>query len=209
MSKSQEDASVVRPEKSRLGIRDLATIGIFTAILFVLCIITGMVTAWNPIVFLFNPALHALLGAVFYALIVTRVRKPGAAILTAVIFGLGWGVLGGWLLTGLMVIAGLAGELLLYKGGANRISRVTLAWIAFEFANFGGGFGTTVLNADAFRAAGERTGQSAEYINAVIGAAQSWFIVVALAAIIVAAIAGMAFARRVLRKHFTRGQSGK
>lgn len=47
---------------NRLGVRDLATIGIFTALLFVLSIVTGTVTSLHPMVYPFNPALLALLG---------------------------------------------------------------------------------------------------------------------------------------------------
>ena len=95
---------------NRLGVRDLATIGIFTALLFVLSIVTGTVTSLHPMVYLFNPALLALLGAVFYAIIVTRVQKRGAAFLAATIFGVAWGVLGGWPLTVLTTLPRRSGR---------------------------------------------------------------------------------------------------
>ena len=192
---------------NRLGVRDLATIGIFTALLFVLSIVTGTVTSLHPMVYLFNPALLALLGAVFYAIIGTRVQKRGAAFLTATIVGVAWGVLGGWPLTVLMLIAGVFGEVVLARGGAAKLSRITGAWIAFTLANYGGVFGAAMFAADSFRASGEGIGQDPGYINDVISAAQSQLALVALGVMVALAVVVMLFARRMLRKHFSPGQA--
>ncbi|HEY0189150.1 MAG TPA: MptD family putative ECF transporter S component [Cellulomonas sp.] len=189
---------------ARLGIRDLVTIGIFTAILVVLSIVTGTVTAFHPVAYLFDPALLALLGGVFFLLVVLRVRRTGAVLLTSVLFGLAWGLLGGWLLAGLMLVAGVLGELVVRRTGYRGATGPTVAWVLFTLANYGGAFGTAWVATDSYIASGERSGQDPEYVTAVVDAIHSGTALVALVLAVLAAVAGIAVARRILRKHVAR-----
>ena len=75
-------------EKRGLRGRDLINIGIFTAIYFVLNFICMLLGGFHPALWVFMPALIALVAGIPYMLMCAKVQKPGAVLIMGVITAL-------------------------------------------------------------------------------------------------------------------------
>ena len=70
-----------RNSKKGLSIKDLVTIGIFTALLFVTMLVGGIVFAPNPVLTFYMPLGAALLGGPVMMLLIAKVPKPGVTLI--------------------------------------------------------------------------------------------------------------------------------
>lgn len=77
-----------RSEKRGLRGRDLINIGIFTAIYFVLNFICMLLGGFHPVLWVFMPALIALVAGTPYILMCAKVQKLGAVLIMGVITAL-------------------------------------------------------------------------------------------------------------------------
>lgn len=68
--------------------KDLITIGIFSAIYFVINFIFMILSGINPILWMLMPALIAVFAGIPFMLMITRVQKPGAIFLMGLITAL-------------------------------------------------------------------------------------------------------------------------
>lgn len=74
--------------------KDLITIGIFTAIIFILSLLANILGGIHPLTWLFSPAVAAIFTAIPFMLLATKVQKPFAILITGVIMGLIFLVMG-------------------------------------------------------------------------------------------------------------------
>ena len=80
--------------KKGLTIRDLVTIGIFSALFLVFALVGGIFFAPNPVLTFYMPVGSALLCGPVYLLMLARVKKRGAASLLGALMCLVWFVTG-------------------------------------------------------------------------------------------------------------------
>ena len=78
----------MRRNKKELSIKDLVTIGIFTALLFVTMLVGGIVFAPNPVLTFYMPLGSALLGGPVIMLLIAKVPKRGAISIAGILCGL-------------------------------------------------------------------------------------------------------------------------
>ena len=79
-----------RPSDGRvLKGRDLITIGIFTAIYFVIQFATMLLGGLHPALWVFMPVIDGLLAGVPFMLMCAKVQKPGAVVIMGLIVALG------------------------------------------------------------------------------------------------------------------------
>ncbi len=68
--------------------KDLITIGIFSAIYFVLALACNILGGLHAIVWFLSPAVAALICGIPYMILTAKVRKPFAVFVMAVVVGL-------------------------------------------------------------------------------------------------------------------------
>ena len=109
--------------KKGLTVKDLVTIGIFTALFFVFELIGSLPFAPNPALTFYQPFGIALLCGPVYLLMVAKVPKRGGIVILGIINGIVWYVLGmhwamdlGYVVMGIVaeIVAGPSGILLLF-----------------------------------------------------------------------------------------------
>lgn len=186
-----------------LSVRDLATIGIFTAVMFVLTIITGAVTGTIPVLFLFSPALLGILAGPMFMLIVAKVHKTGAIIIPSLLIGVLWSLIGGISVLGFMGILGIIGEIIASTTKYDSFKALVIAYILFIAGYYLGAIGPIYFFTHWYLALSETgMGYDPAYVESVVAAALSWASAVAIPVTLLAAVVGAFFGRNLMRRHF-------
>lgn len=84
-----------RTNENKLKMKDIATIGIFSALLFVVTMVAGALMGISMVLNMYSVAVVAVLSAPLYMLIMAKVHKKGAVLLTFAIVGILWGLFEG------------------------------------------------------------------------------------------------------------------
>lgn len=113
--------------------KDLISIGIFSAIYFVLNFICMLLSGLHPVIWILMPALIALVTGIPFLLMCAKVQKFGAVLLMGMVTGLLYFVTGQFtvILLGTFLAACLLGELIRFLGGYK-----SFLWNAAAFAAF-------------------------------------------------------------------------
>ena len=121
--------------KKGLTIRDLVTIGIFSALFLVFALVGGIFFAPNPVLTFYMPVGSALLCGPVYLLMLARVKKRGAASLLGALMCLVWFVTGmHWAMALGENHAGKRHRAILYRRHARRRN-------GLDFVRHAGGYG--------------------------------------------------------------------
>ena len=186
-----------------LSVRDLATIGIFTAVLFALTILTGAITGPIPVLFLFSPALFALLAGPMFMLIAAKVHKAGAILIPSLLIGILWSLMGGITVLAFMGVLGLIGEIIATKTKYNSFKSLVIVYVLFVAGYYLGSIGPIYFFTDWYIAEGiGASGYDAAFVRSVVDTVLSWLSAVAIPATVAAAVGGAFFGRRLMRRHF-------
>lgn len=190
-------------EKKGLSVRDLATIGIFTAIMFALTMITGAVTGTIPVLFLFSPALFGILAGPMFMLIAAKVHKTGAIVIPSLLIGVLWSLMGGVSVLGFMGVLGIIGELIAAKTKYDSFMALVIAYVLFVAGYYLGAIGPIYFFTDWYLSLSEAgMGYDPAYVESIVAAALSGASAIAIPATLLAAVIGAFFGKRLMRKHF-------
>ena len=141
--------------------KDLITVGIFSAIYFVINFIFMLAGGFHPLLWILMPGLIALFTGVPYMLMTAKVQKPGAVLLMGFITGLIYFATGQFtvvILITFVISCGLA-ELTRYLTGYHRFWGNFLSFHFFLFGN--GRFSAADLAfSGEFSSADRRTGNA-------------------------------------------------
>ena len=184
-----------------LRARDFATLGIFSAILFVIQMIVGAVTT-NPLVLMpWAPAICALVSGPFYLLMVTRVHKRGAVLIPALVIGVVWALMGGIPVLVAMAVAGAIGEVAVARSQYKSFAMILVAFVLFCVAYHFGSTSYVWVMADFMRGLGSASypPEMIEQLVMVVNSANGYLSIVGCA---VAAVAGGFLGKALLKKHF-------
>ena len=154
--------------KKGLTVKDLVTIGIFTALFFVFELIGSLPFAPNPALTFYQPFGIALLCGPVYLLMVAKVPKRGGIVILGIINGIVWYVLGmHWAMDLGYVVMGIVAEIVAGVKGYRNIK-----WNIASFSLFCLGPAGVFLAYFADPAAWAETmlnnGTSQEYILSLI-----------------------------------------
>ncbi len=185
--------------------KDLITIGIFTAVYFVINFAFMLAGGLHPIMWILMPGLIALFTGVPYMLLASKVQKPGAVLIMGLITGLIYYVTG--MFTAVIIITFALACIL-----AELIRLVTkyksFTGNAISFAIFSAGMiGSPLpvwLFKDSFFAQITEQGMPADYISVLGSLATSGMLVVMVLAPVVLGIVGALIAKALFRKHFVK-----
>ena len=183
--------------------RDLITIGIFSAIYFVLNFV-AMITGFVPVLWLLLPGVAGILTGIPFMLMESKVRKPGAILIMGAITALLYFVTGQFtvLLLITFAVASILSEV--YRAITkydNNFIHMTISFIIFCYGMLGSPMAIWVYK-DSFLAQIQQNGMSAEYVQSLSGLISTPMFIGLCVSPIIGGIVGAMIAKGLFRKHF-------
>jgi energy-coupling factor transport system substrate-specific component len=192
------------PAANRKGltVKDLVTIGIFSALLFITILVGGLFFAPNPVLTFYMPLGSALLGGPVFLLLIAKVPKRGpvmtAGILIGIIFfatGMHWAMDIGYIVMG--IIADFA-------AGSRKYKSVRMNILAYMLFSIGctGTYIMYFIDPASWASTMLRGGTEQAYIDTMNASAQNWVLaVILIGTLMVAAFSGWV-GNKMLKKQF-------
>lgn len=194
--------STIRTDK-RLKGKDLITIGIFSAIYFVINFIFMLCGGIHPIMWMLMPGFIAVFAGIPFMLMVAKVQKTGAVFLMGFITGLIYFATGQFtvvILIFMVISCGLA-EISRYVSKYNSFKGNALSYLFFSYGMVGSPLPIWLFRAD-FLAQIQEQGMPADYVSAVEALSSNSMLVVLFVAPAIGAVIGMFIAKALFKKHF-------
>ena len=190
--------------RAKLATADLITIGVFTALYFVMVCVATLVSTLFTGGFgsIFLPAIAALISGCVWMLMVARTGKFGGITVMGAVIGLFLFVSGHFMLSFVAsivfpVIADLIARIGHYKNKA----LLLVSYVVFSYGLTGPILPLWFMK-DAYVASLEARGKDAAYIDGVFANINTGTFFLSMGAILVCAIIGGWFGQRMMRKHF-------
>lgn len=118
-------------KKKGLVVKDYIFIGVFTALFFVILTIISFLMEMVPVLFPFVVGGAGLVGAPIYMLMLAKVQKRGAILLSGVLIALLYLMTGGFPITLVGILfAGVVGELIASLSKNRNLSLLAIAYMA-------------------------------------------------------------------------------
>jgi energy-coupling factor transport system substrate-specific component len=188
--------------KQGLTVKDLVTVGIFTAIIWITMLIGGLPFAPNPVLTFYMPLGSALLGGPVFLLLVAKAPKRGVIAIVGILVAVIWFALGmHWAMSVGYAVGGIAGELI---AGVRHYRSVRTNISAFCFLSLGatGSYLCYFIDPTGWYGYMLNGGTEAGYLDAMNAAAGYWMLAVMLiGTVVVAAFSGW-IGSRLLKKQF-------
>ncbi|MCR5328904.1 MAG: MptD family putative ECF transporter S component [Saccharofermentans sp.] len=187
---------------NRLKAKDFITVGIFTAIIFVVEFACGMLGYIHPFIVASYVIMIPLVGAIPMMLFYTKVQKFGmitimSVLLAIIMFVGGMGYLG----APLIIAAGVIADLIAKSGKYKSFKKTMLSYGVFCLWVCANYF-PVVITADSYRKSLTDGGYSAEYCNNLFLAINYKTIGVLLILCFVFGLIGAVIGKAVVKKHF-------
>ena len=185
--------------------RDLITVGIFSAIYFVINFAFMLMSGFHPMIWILMPALIALFTGIPFMLMCAKVQKPGAVILMGLITGLLYFVTGQFtvvILVTFVVGCGL-GEIARAVTKYNSFKGNTISFALFSLGMVGSPLPIWIMR-DSFLAQITEQGMPADYVATLEAVSSPAMLIVMVAAPVVTAVIGAVIAKGMFKKHFTK-----
>ena len=189
-------------DNNKLGAKDFITTGTFTALIMVVEFLCGLLGFIHPYIVASYVIMIPLVGSVPMMLFYTKIEKFGmlstmSVLLAILMFVLGMGYLG----APLIIIAGVAADLIAKSGGYKSFKKTVLShgvfclWICANYF-------PVIVTADSYRKNLTEEGFTAEYCDSLFRAVNSKTIVVLLVLCFVFGCVGAFIGKSVVKKHF-------
>ena len=190
-------------KKEKIKAKDLITVGIFTAIQFVVCMAVAML-GYIPIFIPLLAVLVPLIGGIPFMLFLTKTKKFGMVTIMSVLIGLitclmGMGV---WVILTDPVF-GILADLIFRSGGYASVKKSILGYGVFSMWVIGN-YIPIVVTRDAYFQMLATGGYGEEYAQTLMHYIPDWSLLPLLAACFVSGILGALLGRVLLKKHFVR-----
>lgn len=187
---------------NKLAPKDLITVGLFTALYFVLFFATGLV-GYIPVLMLALPFLVPFVTGIPFMLFLTKVKTFGMVSIMAILLSLLMFITGhSWIVLGFGIVFGLSGDLILRSGKYKRWASTLLGYIVFSEWVMGG-FAPVFIMRDSY-IAHLREGYGDTYANIFNAIMPNWVLPILVALVALGAICGAFLGKAVLKKHFAR-----
>lgn len=184
--------------------KDLITIGIYTAIYFVInfaFMLAGMI----PVMWILMPALIALFTGIPYMMICLKVQKPGAIFIMGAITVLIYYATGQFTTVILTTFAlgVILAEIIRNRTGYDSFTGNTLSFASFSFGMLGSPLPIWLFRESFFEHIAE-VGMPPEYIDSLNRFTSPYVLVGVVILIPICSIIGALFAKKVLKKRFVK-----
>lgn len=194
--------SEVTPNSNRLKAKDFITVGIFTAIIFAVEFVCGMLGFIHPFVVASYVVMIPLVGAIPMMLFYTKVQKFGMITIMSVLIAIIMFVMGmGYLGAPLIVAAGVIADLIAKSGKYKSFKKTMVSYGVFCLWICANYF-PVIITAESYRKSLIDGGYSAEYCNNLFLAINYKTIGVLLVLCFVFGCIGAVIGKAVVKKHF-------
>ena len=189
-------------KSKKLKAKDFITVGIFTAILFVIEFLLGMLGYIHPYIVASYVIIMPLVSGIPMMLFYTKVEKFGmittVSILIAIIMFIG-GM--GYLGTPLIIISGIVADLIAKTGQYKSFKKIVISVGVFNLWICANYF-PVIITADSYRQGLVDEGYSAEYVNNLFAAINVRTIGVLVVLCFIFGCIGAVIGKAVVKKHF-------
>lgn len=196
--------ATVKKDKA-INLKDLINIGIFTAVYFVIFMISTM-TSYIPIMIFAFTIVSAILAGIPMILFLSRVKKFGmvsimSILLGIIIFVMGYGIWG----LGVAVTCGVLADILLMAGKWKTWKGMLFAYVVISLWPIGAIIPIMIMGTSYFE--GFRKAMGDAYVEGAVeifNAVSGWLLPVIVVTTAIAAVLGAFLGKAVLKKHFVR-----
>ena len=185
-----------------LTVKDLVTVGIFSALFLVFALVGGIFFAPNPVLTFYMPVGSALLCGPVYLLMLAKAQKCWAASILGALLCIVWFVTGmHWAMALGYLVMGIAADL---AAGAGGYKSKTFNSLSYLLLSLGGTASYLVFFADPEGWARTMLGNGTEqsYIDTMRDTGTTWILVIMLAGTILAAAVSAFAGCKMLKKQF-------
>ncbi len=194
------------PSASRgLKGRDLITVGIFTALYFVINFLFMLLSGLHPYLWVFMPAIDALFAGIPFMLACAKAPKFGTVLIIGMVPSLIYFITGMFtpLILGLMLASCVVAEIIRAATRYESFAGNAAAYAVFGFGMCGSPLPLWAFH-DSFVAQIAGQGMGADYLATLETAANPGMLVAMFAATFVAGLIGAYIARGMFKKHFVK-----
>ena len=191
-------------DPTKLTVPGLISVGVFTAVYFVLVAIAtfasgAIVPGFSNVIL---PALAALISGCVYMLLVAKVQKFGAITIMGCVMGPFFLVSGHFALAFIANVAcAVVADLVARAGSYKSRAGLLASYVVFSYGLTGPVLPLWLMK-DAYVANLEARGKSAEYIGNLFANINQTTLAVCIVSILVCAVVGGLFGQRMMKKHF-------
>jgi energy-coupling factor transport system substrate-specific component len=184
---------------------DLITIGIFTAIYFVVGFIPNMLGGLHPWIWILSPAIAGILGATPFMILAARVKKPFAILIMGGIIALIWFMTGMMPITLplLFVVGSIIAEIIRAATKYDNFWADAVGFSFFSLGMAGSPLALWLFTAE-FMQLMEDFGIAAEFVTALTSMITPTMLIVMFACTFVGALIGAFIAKMLFKKHFSK-----
>lgn len=192
-------------KKDKLNVSDLISIGVYTAIYFILVAIATFASALLPgFSNAFLPALAALISGAVYMLMVSKVQKFGAISIMGIVMGIFFFVSGHFILSfAANIICGILADYVASIGKYKFKKWILISYVIFSYGITGPILPLWFMK-DSYVASLEARGKSVEYISKVFNFINTGSFFLCMVSILICALVGGIFGMEMVKKHFVK-----
>ena len=191
---------------NKLTIPDLISIGVFTALYFVLVTIATFSSAlffpgFNNVVL---PAFCALISGCVYMLLVAKLQKFGGISVMGIVMGLFFMTSGHFIISfAANIVMGIVADFVAKAGNYKSKKGLLLSYVLFSYGLFGPIIPMWFMK-DAYVANLEARGKDATYIAELFANINMGTFILAVVLTLVCALIGGWFGQKMIKKHFVK-----
>lgn len=190
-------------QKKGMTGKDIITVGIFSAIYFVINFAFMLLSGLHPLLWILMPGLIAVFAGIPFLMMCAKVPKTGAVVLMGFITALIYFVTGQFTVVILIAFAVscILAELCRICSHYRSFCGNALAYVFFSLGMIGSPLPVWIMR-DSFLAQISQQGMPEAYVSTLAALTSPGMIVVLVGAPIVGAILGILLAKGMFRKHF-------
>lgn len=191
---------------NKLTVPDLISIGVFTALYFVLVTIATFGSAaiapgFNNVIL---PAVCALISGCVYMLLAAKLQKFGGIAVMGIVMGLFFMTSGHFIISfAANIVMGIVADFVARVSSYKSKKGLLLSYVLFSYGLFGPIIPMWFMK-DAYVANLEARGKDAAYIADLFANINMTTFVIAVAATLVCALVGGWFGQKMVKKHFVK-----
>lgn len=189
-------------ESKKLTPKDFITVGIFTAIIFVVEFACGILGYIHPYIVASYVIMIPLVGAIPMMLFYSKVDKFGMITIMSILIAIIMFVTGmGYLGAPLIILAGVVADLIARSGEYKSFKKIMISYGIFCLWICANYF-PVIITADSYRKNLVDAGYSAEYCNNLFKAINSKTVAILLVLCFIFGCIGAFIGKAVVKKHF-------
>lgn len=195
---------MLKSKKKNIQMKDLISIGVYTAIYFIICAISAALTVFiiPGYSYAFIPVISALLSGTIYMLMVAKVPKFGAISIMGSIMGIFFFIIGRFPgATVIAIVISILADLIAYGFKYRNKLGILFSYIIFSFSLIGPVVPMLFFPTLYMEELTEQ-GRDMNYIEGVFSSVSEYTMIILTVLIIVLSIVGGVFGQRMMKKHF-------